>query len=84
MTTQPEKRRKEAERLLALREKHQQSARVCDECGNRPLSSKDPLSSVLLADPETGQLCPGCKAILEDAGAFYVVAMPPRGIDNDC
>ncbi|MDQ4043578.1 MAG: hypothetical protein M3118_07160 [Actinomycetota bacterium] len=47
------------------------------------MSSKDALGSVVLADPNTGQICPGCKAILEDIGAFYVVALPPKGVEAE-
>jgi hypothetical protein len=83
MTTRREKAKREAEELLKLREKHKQSRRECDNCVNRPLSSRDPLGAVILADPDMGKLCPGCKAILEDADAFYVVAVPPRGLPDD-
>jgi hypothetical protein len=79
LTTQHDAKKREAERLLALRAKHKNSARVCSECGEQPLSLKDPLGAVKLADPETGDVCPGCKAILGGVEAFYVVTMPPRG-----
>lgn len=58
------------------------NAREWPECGNRPLSSKDPLGAVFVVDADEG-MCPGCKAILEDVGAFYVVALPPRGVDAE-
>ena len=37
----------------------------------------------MLADPNTGQICSGCKAILEEVGAFYVVALPPKGVEAE-
>jgi hypothetical protein len=66
--------------LLALQRKHAASARECADCGNLPLSTRDPLSAVMLADPATGEICAGCQQILDSVDAFYVVAIPPRGI----
>jgi hypothetical protein len=47
--------------LLALQRKHAQSARECPEYGKRPLSSKDTLGSIVLADPTRARYAPAAK-----------------------
>jgi hypothetical protein len=67
--------------LLAMQERHKQSAWTCPDCGAQPLTSRDLLGQVFVVDAEAG-MCVTCEAKLAEVGETYVETWLPRGLDD--